>query len=245
MLLLFAVLGLWLGQPGCAGAAGAGQGGPRPRQTVVLCTIDAPPVTTVAHDGALDDILREAFRRAGCKLRMVVAPSERGLVNANSGTVDGVANRIAGLEKGYPNLIRVAEPNMAYEFMAFARRPLAVKGWDDLRPLRVGLITGWKILEENTRAAEVIMADGPRQLFELLMADRVDVVLYERQLGQHHVAVHGLKGVHALESPLARRDMHVYLNARHAELAPRLAAALRGMKADGSHAAIIARKSGR
>lgn len=251
ILLLFAALGFGPGLPGStwlAGSAWAACGGQRceqARQTVVLCTIDAPPVTTVAHDGVLDDILREAVRRAGGKLRMVIAPSERGLVNANNGAVDGVSNRIAGLEKAYPNLVRVAEPNLAYEFTAFAKRPLAVKDWSDLAPLRVGLITGWKILEENVRAAQIIRADEPGQLFELLAADRVDVVLYERRLGLHHVAAHGIKGVHALEPALARRDMHVYLNARHAALAPRLAAALREMKADGSYSAIIARKRGR
>lgn len=239
ILLLLAALCL---APRLSAAAQAGQDC---GQTVVLCTIDAPPVTTIAHDGVLDNILREAFRRTGCKLRLLIAPSERGLVNANSGTVDGVTNRIAGLEKNYPNLVRVPEPNMTYDFTAFARRPLALKGWDDLRPLRVGLITGWKILEENTRAADVIKADGPRQLFELLAADRVDVVLYERMLGQHEIAALGLSGVRALEPPLARRDMHVYLNVRHAGLVPRLAAALRAMKADGTHAAILARRKAR
>lgn len=217
----------------------------RGHNTVELCTIDAPPITTVAHDGMLDAILREAFRRAGQSLRMIIAPSERGLVNANSGAVCGVANRIAGLEKGYPNLLRVPEPNMTYEFMAFARKPLAVRDWEGLKGLRVGYITGWKILEENVRAASVIKADGPGQLFELLATDRVDVVLYERQLGQHQTSVMGLSDVRALEPPLARRDMFVYLNARHAALVPRLAAALRAMKADGTYAAILARRKAR
>lgn len=215
---------------------------PREAKPLVLCITDSPPLSTADHTGLLDAILKEAFRRAGQPLRLTITPSERGLISANTGAADGDANRVAGLEKLYPNLIRVPEPNMSYEFTAFARKNLVIKDWEALKGLRVGYITGWKILEENVRAASVIRADGSGQLFELLAADRVDVVLYERQQGLLQIAALGLADVRALEPPLARRDMFVYLNVRHSALASKIAAALRAMKADGSYAAIMARR---
>jgi polar amino acid transport system substrate-binding protein len=42
-----------------------------------------------------------------------------------------------------------------------------------------------------------------------------------------------IKGVHALDPPLATREMFIYLNRRHAALVPRLAEALREIKAEG------------
>ena len=39
--------------------------------------------------------------------------------------------------------------------------------------------------------------------------------------------------MHALEPSLARREMFIYLNKRHTALAPKLAAALRAIKAEG------------
>lgn len=208
---------------------------------LLLCTTDAPPLSLPDGTGMLDTIIQEAFRRASQPVSLVITPSERGLINANTGTADGDINRIAGLSKAYPNLVQVAEPNMSYEFVAFARRPLALKGWESLRPLRVGYITGWKILEQNVKGDNVTRVDTPRQLFALLAAGRVDVALYERWTGEHLLRELRMSDARVLEPPLARRDMHLYLNVRHAGLAPKVAAALRAMKADGTYAAIVAR----
>lgn len=207
---------------------------------LVLCTTNAPPLSTPERTGMLDRILLEAFRRVGQPVRFSTTPSERGLINANSGLADGDANRIAGLSKAYPNLVQVPEPNLSYEFTAFANKPLPLKGWESLRGLRVGYLTGWKIFEENVQEANVTKVDTPQQLFTLLAMDRVDVALFDRLGGLHYLRELKLPEVKALEPPLARRDMYLYLNAAHAVLAPRLAAALKSMKADGSYAAIMA-----
>lgn len=218
-----------------------GHGTALAQQPLLLCTTDAPPLSLPDGSGMLDAIVQEAFRRAGQPVSLVITPSERGLINANTGVADGDINRIAGLAKSYPNLVQVAEPNMSYEFVAFAKRPLALAGWDSLKSYKVGYITGWKILEENVRAANVTRVDTPRQLFALLAQDRVDLVLYERWTGEHLLRELQLADARVLDPPLARRDMFLYLNARHAALAPRVAAALKAMKADGTYAAIVAR----
>lgn len=212
------------------------------QQPLVICTTLAPPLSTPEQTGMLDAIVLEAFRRAGSAATLAVTPSERGLLNANSGAADGDINRIAGLSKSYPNLVQVPESNMRYEFMAFTKRPdLRIRGWESLKPLRVGYIIGWKIFEEHVQASSVTRVATAEQLFSLLASGRVDVALCDRWGGAHSLRAFKVAGAAAQEPPLATRDMHLYLNVRHAELAPRLAAALRAMKADGSHAAIVAR----
>ena len=44
-----------------------------------------------------------------------------------------------------------------------------------------------------------------------------------------------LKNIHLIEPPLDTRAMFIYLHKRHAALAPKLAEALRALKADGSY----------
>jgi len=121
-------------------------------RVIELSAADGPPYSTPGGEGVADLIVREAFRRAGVPVRVLYAPSERSLTNANEGIVDGEYLRISGLVSKYPNLVMVPEPICEYEFTAFTKkRGIRVAGWESLRPYNVGFITGWKILEENVR----------------------------------------------------------------------------------------------
>lgn len=212
-----------------------------------LSASDAYPYSTPDGDGVADRIVREAFRRAGVAVRIIhAAPSERSLINANEGIVDGEYLRIAGLEKKYPNLVQVPESVCAYEFTAFARnRAIRVKGWESLRPYNVGYITGWKILEENvTGVKSLTTVRNDDALFELLRSDRADLVIFERLGAEAYLKRTGARGIRPLSPPLARREMYLYLNRGNATLAPVLAKALRQMKQDGTWRRIMASVQG-
>jgi polar amino acid transport system substrate-binding protein len=204
------------------------------KPVLVLNDTNDPPFTTADRSGFLDVIASEAFRRVGAELRLVKLPPERGLINANAGIEDGDLTRIAGLEKHYPNLVRVPEKLVDWEFMAFSKNSSIASSWPVLRQHAVGHIKGWKIYEQNlATAGQVTTADDADQLFRLLDLDRIEVALYERSLGVALVKQQGLKGVRLLAPPLATREMFIYLHRRHAALAPQLAQALRAMKRDG------------
>ena len=204
------------------------------RPVLVLNDTNDPPFTTADRSGFLDVVAGEAFRRVGVELRLVKLPAERGLINANAGIEDGDMVRIAGLEKQYPNLVRVPEKLVDWEFTAFSKDASIASNWTALRRRSVGLIKGWKIYEQNMAGAErAVTADDPAQLFRLLELDRIEVALYMRWMGLALVKQQGLKDVQPLEPPLATREMFIYLHKRHAQLAPRLADALRALKRDG------------
>ena len=211
------------------------------KPVLTIGTTHSPPLSLPDQSGMLDRMLKEAFLRVGVQVEFVTLPSERSLVLAETGKIDGDNNRVAGLTSRYPHLIQVPESNMTYEFMAFATKPgLTIKNWADLAPLKVSYITGWKILEDNVKATDVTKVATSEQLFSFLKKGRTEVVLFDRFGGSHHLKELGIKEGYAVEPPLAKRDMYLYLNAKHADLVPALARTLRAMKADGSHARFFA-----
>ncbi len=203
-------------------------------RVLVLNDANEPPLTTANHDGYLDMIANEAFRRVGYALKLDKMPAERALINANEGLVDGELTRIAGLEALYPNLIRVSEKFTDWEFMAFSKNRSVPSTWEAMRSRAVGHIRGWKIYEQNLDGAEHVTAvEDSAQLFRMLELDRIEVALYEHWLGLALLKQQGLRDVYPITPPLVTREMFIYLNKRHAPLAPKLAEALRALKREG------------
>ncbi|MBL8486860.1 MAG: transporter substrate-binding domain-containing protein [Rhodocyclaceae bacterium] len=207
----------------------------------------APPITVSTNNTPLDrkalqEISVEAFRRVGLEFRLISLPSERSLLSANNGEVDGEGLRVAGLAAQYPNLVQVPERYIGISFVAFARDPSirVDKGWESLRSHSVAFITGWKMFEANATVARVVnRVEKPEQLFRMLEGGRIDLALYTRADGVALARSLGLADVHPLAPSLRDVDMYLYLHRRHEALVPRLAQALRDMKADGSYDRIL------
>lgn len=208
-----------------------------------------PPILTISTNNtpadrkALQLLGDEALRRAGLVLRLVSLPSQRSLFAANAGEVDGEGLRVAGLEASYPDLVRVPERFISISFVAFTRDPKLVldQGFASLKPLRVAHINGWKLFEAQAAVARVVYkVDQAEQLFRMLEADRVDVALYTLADGLALVNAMRLGQVRALQPALAEADMFLYLHQRHQAWVPKIAQALRDMRADGTHARLVA-----
>jgi polar amino acid transport system substrate-binding protein len=76
-------------------------------------------------------------------------------------------------------------------------------------------------------------------LFDMLLHGRVDVIVYEALQGRVWIRNRSLSGIRQLGPPLAVTEMFLYLNVRHRDLAPRVAAALKAMKTDGTWRRIV------
>lgn len=211
------------------------------QKKLILNTAFTTPLSNDAQSGFADVIVGEAMRRIGIELETVRLPAERALINANAGIDDGDLLRISGLQASYPNLLQVPEKIIDLEFVVFTRQArFPVNGWSSLKPYTVAIITGWKILERNiTDVAGITKVKTPDQLFMLLLKDRIETIVYSRWVGLGYIKQHRLQGIKVLEPPLARRRMYVYLHKKHRRLVPKLAAALREVKADGTYRRIF------
>lgn len=188
----------------------------------------------------LDQIVTEAFRRIGIKVEIVFTTTKRSLVDVNDGMLDGELNRIEGMELSFPNLVRVPEPNMQMHFVAFSKKDIPISDWESIKELRIGIVRGWKILEQNTKGfPNVTYLTEIATLFEMLAMDRLDVVLYSKLTGYEELHKLGYDDIRHLTPPLCVSDMFLYLHKSHNELVAPVAEALREMKQDGTYDKIV------
>lgn len=206
-------------------------------------TTSAPPLANDEQTGFHDLLTIEVFRRIGMDADIVWLPGERSLINLNNGIDDATVVRIAGLEGKYPSLRRVPEPIMHWEFVAFTRNTdFETSDWSSLIPYNVAFINGWKILEDNvTGTRSLTKVKNTEQLFDLLLSDRTDVIIYEKWEGLYVIATRGLNEVRTLQPPLAIPQMFMYVHERHEALIPKLNAALKKIKEDGTYQSIFDR----
>lgn len=200
-------------------------------------TFGTPPLSNGHCTGFHDLLTLELFHRLGLEVVIPRLPAGRALINANLGIDDGDLPRIAGLSRLYPNLVRVPESILSYTFVAFTRRiTTTTERWDALQPYHVGIVRGWKILEENiVNPRSLIKVKDPTQLFRLLKRDRAEVVVYEQWQGLQIAKDLAIEGLRILSPPLAEREMFLYLHKKHTNLAAKAAVVLKGMKEDGTY----------
>ena len=91
-----------------------------------------PPEKNAFHDAAAE-ILRVAYQQLGVSISFKTFPAERALVTSNKGRADGELVRIKGINKKYPNLIRVPVSHVSSEQTAFSKRvEIVIEGWHSL-----------------------------------------------------------------------------------------------------------------
>jgi polar amino acid transport system substrate-binding protein len=187
----------------------------------------------------------EAFRRLGYGFQIFPYPSERALIDANSGRIDGVSSRIIELEieKMYPNLIRVKEVIIPLTSIGLVMDSnIQIDGWKSLvgKGYKVTHIKGDKYIEKKLhnyldRKSIIVSVDIPQALRKLVFG-RVDIYIEIDDIIGFIPHIQEFKSEKFLNGGMVTRFMtYPYMNKKHVELAPRLAAVLREMKADGTY----------
>lgn len=205
------------------------------QQRVVSQMADDPILSVRAYQ-----VMREAYRRLGLDLRPAMLPRERALISADSGETDGDLIRAAGIDAHYGNLVRVPEPVVTFDVIAFtAGLKFAVDGWDSLRPYSLCIMRGMKIAEQMTEGMQRLIANTADQAILMLSAGRCQIAILGREVWPD-VERLGAGPLRALDPPVARVPLYHYVHRRHAGLVPHLADALRGMRDDGTTAGLLA-----
>lgn len=223
--LLFAIAAAFLISPSWA------------QQTLILNSSYYAPVTSETQNGVLDQVYQALSKRLGMKIEIHrLAAAERVLLNVNEGLVDGDVGRVLGLEKKYPNMVSVPVPVMKYEMVVFTRDAnFNVAGVDSIKAYNVGLVRGWKILEQAATGARSVTAlESAEQMFSMLDKGRIDIALLEKLQGLQTIENMKLKGIKLMQPNLLEGNWYLYLNKKHESLIPRISAELGEMERDGT-----------
>jgi polar amino acid transport system substrate-binding protein len=144
------------------------------------------------------------------------------------------------MEKEYPNLIRIPEPIYSFNVKAFTTGfVFKVDGWESLRPYQICVLRGLKLSEQGTEGMNRMVGNTIDHVIEMLRRQRCEVAVFGSATW---LEIDRLKAgpLRELEPPIATLQLFHYVNKRHEALVPKLAEALRQMRAEGAIAAVTA-----
>lgn len=212
---------------------------------LALCLCLALPVraeelqlSVMARSTTHEDIwkvVETAAQRIGMKAVVREVSPERSAVLANAGSTDGDVGRSSGLEKEYPNLVRVPEPVYHYAPTVFSYKKLElVPGWEGIRGHTICIRRGLRQTELHSRGMQRQVLNDEAAILRMLQAGGCEIAVMDRNNGAARRAMEADPPLQQFLPPLEVMPLYIYLNKKHAALAPRLAAALRQMRADGT-----------
>lgn len=205
-------------------------------KSITLNAGTGEPFSTEDGKGFYGELIQEIFERIGIEAKLIPLPSARSIRNANEGIDDGVIARIAGMEKKYKNLVMVPESVITFKFVAYSlNKKIAIDGWDSFKPYSVGYIRGWHIYEKNLpKTKSLTIVNTPEQLFRLLTNGRAELILYDYHRGTWWNSHLNAKA-HIIGNPIAEKEMFIYMHKKHKDLVPKITAAFKEIKQDGTY----------
>lgn len=216
----------------------------------------APPATAkpfiMAADGEpttygsrwVAKIYIEAFKRLGIPFQLDHYTLARRAALVDEGLVDGETSRVFTYGDTRPNLVRVEESLIDLSFSFYTANPkVKLERFEDLRAtnyqveFRRGILLCENTIKQYVAAERVSDVPTQEQGLKKLLAGRTDLYcdidVYVLQELQSPELKAGSKNVRKVIGIGKSVPTYPFLNKRHADLAPRLAAVLKQMKAEG------------
>ena len=188
-------------------------------------------------------VYEEAFKRLGVPIDVTLMPTLRVTAMVDSGAVDGQFLRVFAYADAHPEQVRVEEPIYQVVFGLWVSNPalnlsrlgdLAATNWigiyrrgvEQCKSSLTGVLPGDRLSSVST----------PELGLRMLLAGRVDFYCESDAAVLNALYLPEFKNVTSVRPLLMYGDtiaLHPYLHRKHAELAGRMAAVLKQMKADG------------
>jgi polar amino acid transport system substrate-binding protein len=221
---------------------------PAQMPTLRIAVPDDPTVWTAVVGKR---IVAEAYRRTGYRAEFVALPLRRALRAVNEGSMDGDLGRIEGVERLYPNLVRVPYSPVGLDIYVLVRTGAALPmHWEDVPWEHAGALRGTVIPAVVAPHAHVDYSPSVAGLFLMLRRQRIDVALvpvasgWDERAGFERIRRASDTGPDELQyRRLASVPAYHYLNIRYQALIEPLARAFRAMTADGFIAQVVREES--
>jgi hypothetical protein len=187
-------------------------------------------------------IYGEAFRRLGLRLEMATYPTQRIGVLLDQGVIDGEVVRARIYAQAHPELIRVDESVFDAVFALYtANATLELKRLEHLSAMkprvsyRRGVLYCEKALKSVLPPEQISDITQVEQGLMMLLTKRADFLCDIDLSVESALDSAEFKGVTTIRTVLVLQalPLYPYVHRKHAELAPRLAATLKQLKAEG------------
>ncbi len=205
-------------------------------------TLTFAAISDSAYVKVSTQVLHEAYAQLGFDIRVAPYPSQRSLLVANSGEIDGELHRIANIEEEYSNLVRVPTPVNILEGVYLSKDPiLYVADWQGLAPYIVGRQRGIKFIDrglEQVGNLRLLTVNSSQELRQALEQDRIQIAIMARLTAVTMLANSAHDDIVMGKNTLASHPLYHYIHESRRDLLAPLDAILQKMSKEGRIAAI-------
>lgn len=205
-----------------------------------IMTVDAEPTTYGSRWVTL--IFTELFKRLGVPLRLENYTLARRAALVEEGSADGETSRVYAYGNQHPHLVRVEESLVDLSFALYAANPaVRLERLEDLRAssylveYRRGILLCENTLKQAVPAERISDVPTQQQGLKKLLAGRTDLYCDLEAYIRQELQSPEFKGTSIRKAISVGNAVptYPYLHKKHAALAPRMAAVIRQMKAEG------------
>lgn len=198
-------------------------------QPLMIGAVEKYPLNAIGVN-----VLREAYGALQHTFLLSEWPSPRSLELANMGRLDGELGRIAGIEKNYPNMVRIPVPLITLDIVAVtANEALQNTPLTQLAQYHLGISRGLRLYDQVDVPLDNAEQPGTTdQLLRMLLSERIEIALIPRTIaGQWQKSVN--RPLYILPEPLASFRIYHYLNRSHSDMVAPLTSVLQTMEKNG------------
>jgi len=166
------------------------------------------------------NILKKAYEDINYSLSFIHHPSARGLLESNSGRVDGVTARRKAINEEYQNLIRVGPPICPIEIVAFSKKKYKFESVRDFENLVIGYKRGTDIVETMMEGIPSFPFLSYEHLVKKLNLGRIDIAIGARRDMIKIISEKQYEQLFLLKPILAHKPLYHFLHRKNEDLIP-------------------------
>lgn len=178
-------------------------------------------------------ILEVAYFRAGLDMNTSFIQLEESLLSSNSGKTDGEIARIKKISLIYTNLVIVPVALTSVEAIAFSKKDITIKTWDDLKAYDFSIVKGAKFIEIATKKMDKKFVLSFEQAFIDLKNDKTQVIVLPKLAGLKYMYSQEFYDIKPVSSSLKTLKLYHFVNKKNIHLIPLLTPILKSMLESG------------
>ncbi len=179
--------------------------------------------------------LSKIYNRINIDIEIQGFPPKRSIMLANEGIVDAECSRIYNITDNYPNLIRVPTPIYIVRVGLYSlKTDKSFQNWPDLAGYKIGLLGGTFFAAGAKSTFNLIPANNPTHLFDLLIAERIDFALLTDVIGPDLLAkIPEYRDIKLLNPHFMEFYVYHYVHKKHQDLVIPIDRSIRALQKSG------------